>query len=107
MNQNQLEHARHARWHHHGNALLTLDDAERWLADTPLCLYLPRRQHLPVPTPSFVEAVAGRPDPTPGPEQIAAAAQMLARLVPSRAVIALNLFGAPPGTGVSSFRGGH
>jgi 23S rRNA pseudouridine2605 synthase len=107
MNQNQLEQARRTRWRQDGNALLTLDDAERWLADTPLCLYLPRRQHLPVPAPTFVEAIAGRPDPTPGPEQIAAAAQMLARLVASGAVIALNLFGAAPGIGVSSFVGEH
>jgi 23S rRNA pseudouridine2605 synthase len=107
MNQNQLEQARQARWRQDGNALLTLDDAERWLADTPLCLYLPRRQHLPVPAPSFVEAVAGRSEATPNPEQIAAAAQMLARLVASGAVIALNLFGAAPGIGVSSFVGEH
>ncbi len=107
MNQNQLEQARQVRWRQDGNALLTLDDAERWLADTPLCLYLPRRQHLPVPAPSFVEAVAGRSEATPNPEQIAAAAQMLARLVASGAVIALNLFGAAPGIGVSSFVGEH
>jgi 23S rRNA pseudouridine2605 synthase len=107
MRQDQLEQARRTRWRQDGNALLTLDDAERWLAETPLCLYLPRRQHLPVPAPSFVEAIAGRPDPTPGPEQIAAAAQMLARLVASGAVIALNLFGAAPGIGVSSFVGEH
>ena len=107
MRQDQLEQARRARWRQDGNALLTLDDAERWLADTPLCLYLPRRQHLPVPAPSFVEAIAGRGDATPNPEQIAAAAQMLARLVASGAVIALNLFGAAPGIGVSSFIGEH
>jgi 23S rRNA pseudouridine2605 synthase len=107
MRQDQLEQARQVRWRQDGNALLTLDDAERWLADTPLCLYLPRRQHLPVPAPSFVEAIAGRADATPNPEQIAAAAQMLARLVASGAVIALNLFGAAPGIGVSSFVGEH
>jgi hypothetical protein len=107
MRQDQLQQARLTRWRQDGNALLTLDDAERWLADTPLCLYLPRQQHLPVPAPSFVEAIAGRPDATPGPEAIAAAAQMLARLVASGAVIALNLFGAAPGIGVSSFVGEH
>ncbi len=107
MRQDQLDKARLARWRQDGNALLTLDDAERWLAETPLCLYLPRRQHLPVPAPSFVEAIAGRADATPGPEHIAAAAQMLARLVASGAVIALNLFGAAPGIGVTSFVGEH
>jgi 23S rRNA pseudouridine2605 synthase len=107
MRQDQLEQARRTRWRQDGNALVTLDDAERWLAETPLCLYLPRRQHLPVPAPSFVEAIAGRADATPGPEHVADAAQMLARLVASGAVIALNLFGAAPGIGVSSFVGEH
>ena len=107
MRQDQLDKARLARWRQDGNALLTLDDAERWLAETPLCLYLPRRQHLPVPGPSFVEAIAGRADATPGPEHVAAAAQMLARLVASGAVIALNLFGAAPGIGITSFVGEH
>jgi 23S rRNA pseudouridine2605 synthase len=107
MRQDQLDKARQSRWRQDGNALLTLDDAERWLAETPLCLYLPRRQHLPVPAPSFVEAIAGRPDATPGPEHIEAAARMLSRLVASGAVIALNLFGAAPGIGVSTFVGEH
>lgn len=97
MRQDQLQKARLARWRQDGNALLTLDDAERWLAETPLCLYLPRYQHIQAPAPSFVEAVAGQPDPTPGPERIGAAHEMLARLVASGAVIALNLFGAPAG----------
>ena len=97
MRQDQLERARQTRWRQDGNALLTLDDAERWLADTPLCLYLPRRAHMPVPAPSFVEAIAGKADVTPGPESLAAAAEMLARLVASGAVVALNLFGAASG----------
>lgn len=99
MRQDQLEKARAARWRQDGNALVTLDDAERWLAETPLCLYLPRRLHLPVPAPSFVEAVAGAPDATPGPERLAAAAEMLSRLVASGAVVALSLFGAASGMG--------
>jgi 23S rRNA pseudouridine2605 synthase len=97
MRQDQLEKARAARWRQDGNALVTLDDAERWLAETPLCLYLPRRAHLPVPAPSFVEAVAGAADATPNPERLAAAAEMLGRLVASGAVVALSLFGAPAG----------
>lgn len=97
MRQDQLERARQARWRQDGNALLTLDDAERWLSETPLCLYLPRRVHLPVPAPSLVEAIAGRADATPGPERIAAAEEMLARLVASGAVIALNLLGTGAG----------
>lgn len=97
MRQDQLQKARHTRWRQDGNALLTLDDAERWLAENSLCLYLPRYQHIPAPAPSFVEAIAGRPDPMPAPEQIAAASQMLARLVASGAAIALNLFGSASG----------
>lgn len=97
MTQDQLVRARRARWRQDGNALLTLDDAERWLRETPLCLYLPRHQHVPAPAPSFVEAVAGAADPAPGPERLSAAADMLARLVQSGAVIPLNLFGAPSG----------
>ncbi len=107
MKQDQLEKARQTRWRQDGNALLTLDDAERWLRETPLCLYLPRYQHMPVPAPSFVEAVAGRSNITPTPDEIAAASHMLARLVASGAVIALNLFGAAPGIGISSFVGEH
>ncbi len=99
MRQDQLEKARASRWRQDGNALVTLDDAERWLVETPLCLYLPRRLHLPVPAPSFVEAVAGAADATPGPERLAAAAEMLGRLVASGAVVALSLFGAAAGVG--------
>ncbi len=97
MTQDQLVQARRARWRQDGNALLTLDDAERWLRETPLCLYLPRHSHVPAPAPSFVEAVAGVADPAPGPERLSAAADMLARLVESGAAIALNLFGSPSG----------
>jgi 23S rRNA pseudouridine2605 synthase len=97
MRQDQLEKARAARWRQDGNALVTLDDAELWLKETPLCLYLPRRTHLPVPAPSFVEAVAGAQDATPNAERLAAAAEMLGRLVASGAVTALSLFGAPAG----------
>jgi hypothetical protein len=97
MRQDQLDKARQSRWRQDGNALVTLDDAERWLGETPLCLYLPRRLHLPVPAPSFVEAIAGRPDATPGPEHIAASSQMLARLVAYGAAIPLNLFGSSAG----------
>ncbi len=97
MRQDQLDKARASRWRQDGNALVTLDDAELWLRDTPLCLYLPRRTHLPVPAPSFVEAVAGKADAASSPEHLAAASEMLSRLVASGAVVALNLFGAAAG----------
>ncbi len=95
MTADQLEKVRRERWRQDGKPLLTLDDAEKWLEDTPLCLFLPRRAHLPVPAPSFVEAVEGKPDATPGPAAIAQAYELLARLVASGAVVPLNLFGTP------------
>ena len=94
MTPEQLLTARRERWHQAGVGLLTLDDAERWLAETQLCLFLPRRAHLPVSAPSFTEAVAGRNDITPPPESIAAAKTLLSRLIASGAAIPLNLFGA-------------
>ncbi len=95
MRTDQLEKVRRERWRQDGNPLLTLDDAEQWLENTPLCLFLPRRAHLPVPAPSFVEAVQGKPDTTPAPAAIAQAHELLARLIASGAVVPLNLFGTP------------
>ena len=94
MTAEQLERARAAHWRQQKNPLLTLDDATQWLEQHPLCLYLPRRAQLPAPAPSFVEAVLGTPSATPGADAISAAHALVARLVASGAVVALNLFGA-------------
>lgn len=90
----QLERARAAHWRQQKNPLLTLDDAAHWLEQHPLCLYLPRRAQLPAPAPSFVEAVLGAASATPGAEAISEAYTLVARLVASGAVVALNLFGS-------------
>jgi 23S rRNA pseudouridine2605 synthase len=95
MTSDQLRRARRERWRQDGNALLTLDDAERWLSENPLCLVFPRRAHLPIPAPSFVEAVAGKPDETPGADAIESARTLMARLAASGGAVPLNLFGAP------------
>jgi 23S rRNA pseudouridine2605 synthase len=90
----QLQAARAAHWRQQKNPILTLDDAAHWVEQHPLCLYLPRRAQLPVPAPSFVEAVLGTSAATPGSDAISQAQALLARLIESGTVVALNLFGA-------------
>ena len=62
----QLQAARAAHWRQKQNPLLTLEDAERWLEQHPLCLFLPRRAQFMAPAPSFVEACLGSTQATPG-----------------------------------------
>ena len=62
----QLQAARAAHWRQKQSPILTLDDAQSWLEQHPLCLYLPRRAQLPAPAPSFVEACMGSRQATPG-----------------------------------------
>ena len=95
MNSEQLQKTRQEHWRQDGRALLTLEDAEQWLNENQVCLFLPRRAHLPVPAPSFAEAVGGKADATPGPEAQTQARQLMARLVASGAAVPLNLFGTP------------
>ena len=90
----QLQEARAAHWRQKQNPILTLDDAQGWLRQHPLCLYLPRQAQLPAPAPSFVEACMGSRSATPGPAAIEQAQRMLTRLVASGSVVALNLLGA-------------
>jgi 23S rRNA pseudouridine2605 synthase len=90
----QLQAARAAHWRQQQNPLLTLEDAEGWLAQHPLCLYLPRQAQLPAPAPSFVEACMGGRHATPPPAAIAQAQELLTRLIGSGAVVPLNLLGA-------------
>jgi hypothetical protein len=78
-----------------GNGTLTLEDARTWIEETGLCLFLPRRQFSSSVAPSFVEAVAGRRDPTPNPAQIAAAEELLVRLELDGVAVRLNLLGQP------------
>jgi 23S rRNA pseudouridine2605 synthase len=90
----QLQAARAAHWRQKQNPLLTLEDAERWLEQHPLCLYLPRRAQLGAPAPSFVEACMGTAQATPGTAAIEQAQGLLTRLVATGSVVALNLLGA-------------
>jgi 23S rRNA pseudouridine2605 synthase len=90
----QLQAARAAHWRQKQSPLLTLEDAETWLEQHPLCLYLPRRTQLPAPAPSFVEACMGSAQATPSVATIEQAQGLLTRLIASGSVVALNLLGA-------------
>ncbi len=94
MTAEQLQAARAAHWRQSQSPILTLEDAESWLEQHPLCLYLPRHAQLPAPAPSFVEACMGSAQATPGAAAIEQAQELLARLVASGTVVALNLLGA-------------
>ena len=78
-----------------GLGTLTLDDARTWIEETGLCLFLPKRQFSSSVAPSFVEAVAGRPDATPDPKTIAQAEDLLIRLENDGVAVRLNLLGQP------------
>jgi 23S rRNA pseudouridine2605 synthase len=99
VDQQQLQTARAALWHHSATAdrsvrLSTLDAAVQWLEEIGFCLFSPRHPQLPAPAPSFVEACLGAPSVTPPPHAIAQASELLGRLVQDRRVIPLNLLGA-------------
>ncbi len=78
-----------------GLGTLTLEDARTWIEETGLCLFLPRRQFSSSVAPSFVEAVAGRPEATPDPKTIAHAEDLLVRLENDGVAVRLNLLGQP------------
>jgi hypothetical protein len=78
-----------------GNGALTLEDARTWIEETGLCLFLPRRQFSSSIAPSFVEAVAGRQNPTPDPKHIALAEELMVRLETEGVAVRLNLLGHP------------
>ncbi len=78
-----------------GLGTLTFEDARTWIEETGLCLFLPRRQFSSSVAPSFVEAIAGQPDATPHPRQIAAAEELLVRLETAGVAVRLNLQGQP------------
>jgi hypothetical protein len=91
----QLEASRAERMRQNGHGTLTLEDARTWIEETGLCLFLPRRQFSSSIAPSFVEAVAGRRDSTPNPQQIALAEDLLVRLETDGVAVRLNLLGQP------------
>jgi hypothetical protein len=78
-----------------GLGTLTLDEARTWIEETGLCLFLPKRQFSSSVAPSFVEAVAGRPEVTPEAKTIALAEDLLIRLENEGVAVRLNLQGQP------------
>ncbi len=95
MTSEQLVQARSERMRQNGLGTLTLEEARTWIEETGLCLFLPRRQFSSSVAPSFVEAVAGRPESTPDPKTIAHAEDLLVRLENEGVAVRLNLHGQP------------
>jgi 23S rRNA pseudouridine2605 synthase len=93
MTKEQLQAARAAHWRQQQNPILTVEDAEGWLEQHPLCLYLPRQAQLPAPAPSFVEACMGSNQATPDMAAIERARDLMARLTGSGSAVPLNLLG--------------
>ncbi len=93
MTKEQLQAARAAHWRQKQNPILTIEDAEGWLEEHPLCLYLPRQVQLPAPAPSFVEACMGSNQATPDMAAIERAGDLMARLTGSGSAVPLNLLG--------------
>jgi hypothetical protein len=91
----QLLQARAERMRQNGLGTLTLEDARTWIEETGLCLFLPKRQFSSSVAPSFVEAVAGRPEVTPEQKTIAHAEDLLVRLENDGVAVRLNLLGQP------------
>jgi len=91
----QLEASRAERMRLNGPGTLSLEEARTWIEETGLCLFLPKRQFSSSIAPSFVEAVAGRRDPTPERKDIAIAEELLVRLETDGVVVRLNLLGLP------------
>lgn len=95
MTSEQLIQARAERMRQNGLGTVTLEDARTWIEETGLCLFLPKRQFSSSVAPSFVEAVAGRPEVTPEQKTIAHAEDLLVRLENDGVAIRLNLLGQP------------
>jgi 23S rRNA pseudouridine2605 synthase len=91
----QLEASRAERMRLNGHGALTLEDARTWIEETGLCLFLPRRQYSAGLAPSFVEAIAGGRNSTPGQKHISLAEELLVRLEVDGIAVRLNLLGQP------------
>ncbi|HEX7158590.1 MAG TPA: hypothetical protein VF214_06235 [Edaphobacter sp.] len=98
----QLAAARLAHWRHNAQPILTLDGLRDWMEGCGLVLYAPRPQ-LPVPAPSFVEAVLGAANSAPSLAELEAPRSLLARLIGDGAVVPLNLLGSTTGTETPDF----
>lgn len=93
MTSQQLIEARAALWHHNATPILTLEEAASWVATTGFLLFLPRRQQLRAPSPTFVEATMGRLEHTPGRPEIENALSIAHRLFATGEAFPLNLLG--------------
>jgi len=90
----QLSATRATLWRQKAEPLLTLDDAQAWLEQSGLCLFLPRKAQIPAPAPSFVEACLGETNATPPRAAIETAKGLLVRLIEANSALPLNLLGA-------------
>ncbi|HEX4019790.1 MAG TPA: hypothetical protein VHX63_01475 [Acidobacteriaceae bacterium] len=96
MNKQQLQTARLQLWSQNGAARLTLDDVRAWLEMIGFCPVAPLRLPGNPPTPTLVEACAGKPLPEPTLEERAPMQSLLTRLVQTKAAVPLLLI-SPPG----------
>jgi len=90
----QLLEARATLWRHNADPILTHEDATAWVETHGFQLFLPRKQQLPAPAPSFVEACLGKLEHTPSRSAIEDALDLARRLFTTGDVVPLNLFGA-------------
>ena len=95
MTSEQLQATRATLWRQKAEPLLTLDDAQTWIQQSGLCLFLPRRAQIPAPAPSFVEACLGETNATPPRTAIETAKGLLVRLIEANSALPLNLLGTP------------
>ena len=93
MTTEQLQAARAEKWRQKANPLLTIEEAEAWIDSTGISLFLPRKNQLQIPAPSFVEAVLGETSATPAPHAIQNAFEMAIRLFSDQKATPLNLLG--------------
>ena len=73
MTQDDLRQARIHLWHQDGAAILTTEDAGRWLEEIGFCSLLPSAH----PLASLAQAVAGSAEKTPEKDTQDAARQLL------------------------------
>lgn len=93
MTSQQLLAARAALWRQNAEPILTLEDATQWVESQGFLLFLPRRQQLPAPAPSLVEACLGKLENTPARSVIEDALSLAHRIFATDEVVPLNLFG--------------
>ncbi|HVW78032.1 MAG TPA: hypothetical protein VHB45_10505 [Alloacidobacterium sp.] len=93
MTTEQLQAVRAEKWRQKANPLLTIEEAEAWIDSTGISLFLPRKNQLQIPAPSFVEAVLGETSATPAPDAIQNAFEMATRLFSDQKATPLNLLG--------------